>query len=120
LLRSPLFGAGVGGKEAIADARNMSADSSTRLIGNNAFASVGIFLGLVGGGMFIYFLFMQMRQTGVRRLGLMAVILILFSQLMGGIDTFRYWGFVALLWGALAVADAATDQAARASSGNDR
>jgi hypothetical protein len=116
--RSPLFGAGVGGKEAIADARNVSAGSSTVLIGNNALASVGIFLGVVGGGMFIYFMLMQMRQTGVRRLGLMAVILILFSQLMGGIDTFRFWGFISLLWGSLAVADAdtASDQGARISS----
>ena len=112
VLRSPLFGAGVGGKEVIADERNMSANSSTMVVGNNALAAIGIFLGVVGGGLFIYLVLMQIRQTGVRRIGLMAVILVLFSQLMGGIDTFRYWGFVSLLWGALAVADASTDQGA--------
>ena len=94
VFRSPLFGAGVGGKEVIADERNVSANSSTMVVGNNALAAVGIFLGVVGGALFIYLVLMQMRQTGVRRIGLMAVILILFSQLMGGIDTFRYWGFV--------------------------
>ncbi len=112
VMTSPLFGAGVGGKEVIADARNMSANSSTRVVGNNALAGIGIFLGLVGGGLFIYFVLMHMRETGVRQIGLMVVILVLFSQLMGGIDTFRYWGFVALMWGALAASSGATNPGA--------
>jgi hypothetical protein len=41
----------------------------------------------------------------VRRFGLMLVIAALFSQLMGGLVGLQYWGFIALLWGALAVAD---------------
>jgi len=118
LFRSPLFGAGVGGKEVIATARNMSESSSTMVIGNNAFAALGIFLGLVGGGLFIYLLLRHMRYTGVHRLGLMVLIVALFSQLMGGIDTFRYWGFIALLWGALAVSDAANDGASHQASVN--
>jgi hypothetical protein len=118
ILRSPLFGAGVGGKEVIADARDVSASSSTMVVGNNALAAVGIFLGIVGGTLFILLVFRQMRQTGVRRLGLMAVILLLFSQLIGGVDSFRYWGFVALFWGALATADASTDPDARVAGVN--
>ena len=35
----------------------------------------------------------------------MLVIGALVSQLNGSIDSFRYWGFVALFWGAVAVAD---------------
>lgn len=110
LVRYPIFGAGVGGKEVIADERNMAMNSSTLVIGNNALAAFGIFLGLIGGALFFYLLFQEMRHTGVRRLMLMAAMLLLFSQLMGGIDTFRYWGFIALLWGALAVGDSALDR----------
>jgi len=84
----------------------MSAAPSTQTKGNNALADIGIFLGIVGGAVFIHLVLTQARHTGVRRVGLLVVILLLFSQLMGGIDTFRYWGFIALLWGALAVADA--------------
>jgi hypothetical protein len=110
LLRSPLFGAGVGGKETIADMRDVSASSSTMVIGNNALAAVGIFLGVIGGGLFVYLVLMHMRYTGVRQIALMGVILVLFSQLMGGIDTFRYWGFVSLFWGGLAVGNTATER----------
>jgi hypothetical protein len=114
IIRSPLFGAGVGGKEVIAEVRDVSANSSTMVIGNNALAAIGIFLGLIGGALFIYFVFKHMRQMGVRRIGLLAVILALFSQLMGGIDSFRYWGFVALLWGAMAIGDSGTEKGAPA------
>lgn len=114
IIRSPLFGAGVGGKEVIAEVRDVSANSSTMVIGNNALAAIGIFLGLIGGALFIYFVFKHMRQMGVQRIGLLAVILALFSQLMGGIDSFRYWGFVALLWGAMAIGDGGTENSAPA------
>ena len=107
LLSSPLFGVGVGGKEVVAEDSNVSGNFSTPTKGNNALADIGTYLGIVGGFLFINFLFKQVRVTGVRRIGLMVTIFILFSQLMGGIDTIRYWGFIALLWGALAVADIA-------------
>jgi hypothetical protein len=109
VFKSPLFGAGVGGKEVVADARNMAAISSTRVIGNNALASIVIFLGVIGGGLFVYFVLAHMRHTGVRQIGLLVVLLVMFSQLMGGIDTFRYWGFVSLIWGALAASNVAAD-----------
>jgi hypothetical protein len=35
----------------------------------------------------------------------LAIMVVLFSQLMGGVVSFRYWGYVALIWGALAFAD---------------
>jgi hypothetical protein len=35
----------------------------------------------------------------------MLAVVFLFSMLMGGLDSFRYWGHITLLWGALAVAD---------------
>jgi hypothetical protein len=101
----PVFGVGIGGKEVVAVFRNMPDASPTFLIGNNAFASIGIFLGIVGGFLFAVLGLRQASQTGVHRLGLFAVLVFLFSQLIAGIDTCRYWGFIALLWGAVAVAD---------------
>ena len=117
LLRAPAFGVGVGGKEVIAEMRGISDEVSTVVIGNNSLAALGIYLGLVGAGLFIYLLLKHMRHTGVRRIGLISLILLLFSQLMGGIDTFRYWGFIALMWGALAVSDAANERASGAAGG---
>jgi hypothetical protein len=108
-LSVPIFGVGVGGKEVVAARGGRLEDSTTQVKGNNALADIGIFLGLVGGSIFIYLLMKQAGASGVRRLGLFAVVMVLFSQLMGGIDTFRYWGFVALLWGAMAVSDRADD-----------
>ena len=103
----PFFGVGVGGKEFVAEYRNLSESNPTLVVGNNAFASIGIFLGIVGGTMFVLLVLAQARNSGVRRVGLLAVVVILFSHLIGGIDSIRYWGFVALLWGALAAGDRA-------------
>jgi hypothetical protein len=104
--RWPLFGAGVGGKEIIAEYSPLSNASLNTAIGTNAVAEVGMYLGLIGGAWFVWLLLMEASHTGVRRLGLLLILVFLFSSLMGGIESFRYWGHIALLWGALAVADA--------------
>jgi hypothetical protein len=104
--RWPLFGVGIGGKEVVMEHTTFKLGDPIDALGNNAMAEFGIYLGLVGGAWFIYLLLMQASQTGVERLGLMLVIGTLISQLNGGVESFRYWGFVALFWGALAVADA--------------
>lgn len=103
--RWPLFGVGFSGKEVIFEHSAISFRDSDSAMGNNAFAETGTYLGLVGGLWFIYVMSRGIQQTGVYRLGLLAVIVALFSQLMGGIASFRYWGYIALFWGALAVAD---------------
>ncbi len=102
---SPLFGLGISGKEMIPRYTSLPVTRPEDALGNNVMAEFGTYLGLMGGAWFIYLLLMQVRHSGVQRLGLMGVFVILFSQLMGGFETFRYWGFIALLWGALAVAD---------------
>jgi len=101
----PLFGVGVGGKEVVAQRGSSNFQSSSYIKGNNALADVGIYLGIVGGAVFFALLVRQARRSGVERVFLWLVLFVCFSQLMGGIDTFRYWGFIALLWGALAIAD---------------
>ena len=98
--RWPLFGVGISGKEVVLESGRFGDD-----LGNNAMAEMWTYLGLVGGVLFIYVLLRQAYQTGVDRLGLLVVTVALFSQLMGGFVAFRSWGFIALIWGALAVAD---------------
>ena len=103
--RWPVFGVGFGGKEVVMEHSVFQGVDPKFAIGTNATGELGTFLGLMGGTLFLWLLMRQVKQTGARRLGLMLAILAMFSQLMGGIASFRYWGFVAIFWGALAVAD---------------
>jgi hypothetical protein len=105
--RWPLFGTGIGGKEVVMENSPFRDHGSLNAaIGGNAVADVGNYLGLLGGAWFVWLLLMQARHNGARRLGLMLVLVFLFSMLMGSIESFRFWGHITLLWGALAVADA--------------
>jgi hypothetical protein len=103
--RWPVFGVGFGGKEVVLEESRFSDTNYRFAMGSNAAAEVGTYLGLLGGAWFIWLLLREASQTGVRRRAVMLAIVFLFSMLMGGLDSFRYWGHIALLWGALAVAD---------------
>lgn len=105
LSRWPAFGVGFGGKEVVVERSGVAETNYRFLMGSNAAAEVGIYLGLLGGAWFIWLLLMEASHTGVQRLPLMLLIVFLFSLLMGGLESFRYWGHIALLWGSLAVAD---------------
>jgi hypothetical protein len=107
--RWPLFGVGVGGKEVILENSVFSDTNASYAMGANAAAEIGTYLGLIGGAWFIWLLLSEVSHTGARRLGLMLAMMFLFSLLMGGVDSFRYWGHIALLWGGLAVADSTDD-----------
>jgi len=104
-LRSPLFGVGIGGKEVVAEQTTLRLNKPTVALGNNALAEIGVYLGLAGSVWFISLLWAEFRHSGVRRIGMLIILVVLFSQLMGGVVGFQYWGFIALIWGALAVAD---------------
>ena len=108
--RWPLFGVGIGGTEVIMEHTTIEGINPKYAVGNNVMAEFGIYLGLVGAAWFIYLLRTQAAQMGVRRFGLLLLIGALMSQLEGGMVAFRFWGFIALLWGALAVADQSTAQ----------
>jgi len=103
--RWPIFGVGFGGKELVFEHSTIAASTYKIAMGGNAITQVGMYLGILGGAWFIWLLLRQASHTGVQRLGLMLAMVFLFSMLMGGLDSFRYWGHIALLWGALAVAD---------------
>jgi len=108
-LRWPLFGVGISGKEVVAEYTRLPINPPILAIGNNAMAEHGTYLGIVGGSLFFYLLFRHIQHTGVRRLGLMLVIAVCFSQLMGGMESIRYWGYIGLFWGALAVSDSTAE-----------
>jgi hypothetical protein len=112
LSRWPIFGVGFGGKEIVLAESALSEEhfNYRQAMGANAVAQVGIYLGLLGGALFVWLLLKEASRTGARRLGLMLAIIFLFSMLMGGLDSFRYWGHIALLWGALAIADSGGDR----------
>jgi len=110
-LRSPLFGVGIGGKEVVAEQTTLRLHRPEVALGNNALAEIGVYLGIVGGALFVTILIGQFRYSGVRRVSLLLILIVLFSQLMGGFVSFQYWGFIALIWGAVAVADRASSAA---------
>lgn len=103
--RWPIFGVGFGGKEVVGEARDTGSGNYRHSMGANAAAEVWTYLGLLGGVWFLWLLLKEASHTGAQRLGLLLVMIFLFSQLMGSLDSFRYWGHVAVLWGALSVAD---------------
>lgn len=107
--RWPVFGVGISGKEVVLENTNIRVSNADAAVGNNVMAEIGIYLGLVGGAWFIYLLLRQTQQTGAQRLGLVLILGGLFSQLMGGMESFRYWGSIALLWGAVVAADSRAD-----------
>ena len=110
--RWPLFGVGFGGDDVVMEHSVIQGVDPKYAMGTNAAGELGIFLGLMGGTWFLWLLMRQVKQTGAQRLGLLLAILAMFSQLMGGLATFRYWGFVAMFWGALAVADTEVNRGA--------
>jgi hypothetical protein len=111
--RYPFFGVGFGGKEVVLEESAFSDTNYRVAMGSNSAAEVGTYLGLLGGAWLIWLLLRQVAHTGGRRVGLLLLLLFLFSLLMGALDSFRFWGHAALLWGALAVADSAGDESAK-------
>lgn len=105
--RWPVFGVGFGGKDVAFDESGMSKArySYRQSMGSNVAAEVGTCLGVIGSIWFVWLLVRQSIHTGTSRPGLLMVLIFLFSMLTGGLETIRYWGHIALFWGALAVAD---------------
>jgi len=117
-LNWPLFGVGISGKEVVADQTRLVLDRPIEAIGNNAMGELGTYLGIIGSFLFLFLMSRHLRHTGVRRLGLMLLLVVFFSQLMGGLESIRYWGYVGLFWGALTVSDSGLDAAANADDAN--
>lgn len=114
--RWPFFGVGFGGKEIVLEESRFTTTSYRVALGSNAAAEVGTYLGLVGGALFVWLFLMEAAHTGVRRRVALLGFVFMFSLMMGSLDSFKYWGHIALLWGALAVADSNSAGVARSAS----
>ena len=104
--RWPFFGVGIGGKDVVFEHSLVELNEATNAMGKNIVGELGISLGLVGASVFLLLLLKHAHYTGVKRVGLFGILFMMTSLLMGGLVTFRYWGLVAILWGAMALADA--------------
>jgi hypothetical protein len=103
--RWPFFGVGIGGKEIVMEHTSYPGVQPRHVLGTNVMGELGTYLGLIGAAWFLWLLARQGAATGVQRLGLLLLICAIMAQLEGGMMTFRFWGFIALYWGALAVVD---------------
>ena len=102
----PVFGAGIGGKEVVAEGIFVLQGADPRVgLGTNGLAQGGIYLGILGVAWFLWIFLRHAGHIGIQRLGLLLVLVGLMAQLQGGVDSIRFWGFISPLWGALAVAD---------------
>lgn len=103
--RWPFFGVGIGGKEIVMENTKYPGVPARQVLGTNVMGELGTYLGLIGAAWFLWLLVRHASETGVQRVGLFLVICAIMAQLEGGMMTFRFWGFIALYWGALAVVD---------------
>lgn len=101
---SPVFGLGLGG-EVNLEQYSRFPFSYLEAAGTNAFILLLITMGPVGGLILTYVLVRYWRQEWTTR-ALLALFLFLFvAAQMGGSVTLRFWGYVFVLIGALAIAD---------------
>lgn len=92
---NPFTGFGVSGKRSLEEYSSFT-KSYQIAFGNNAFASLFIYFGLVGFLTFSLLIVNYLRVFNIDWLGwIMAVIL--FMQTMGGLETVRLWMYLAIL-----------------------
>lgn len=102
---SPLFGAGISGKEAAHEIVDFPfIVEPVHLFGNNV-AALFMYLGIVGGLSLTYVLRRYMYATGIRRFGLFLFFAFSLGQTMGGFESPRFWGYLFLIMGLLYHAD---------------
>jgi hypothetical protein len=97
---SPLFGVGISGKEVIGRYSSLPVDPELAL-GTNAFATLFIYMGVVGSILFVVAFVTYWRRARVGQIVLLAVLILALCQTMGGFETPRFWGYVFLFAGAV-------------------
>lgn len=113
----PIFGVGIGAKEALSDQianvylpffdSSWLYENYSSVLGN-AFANSFIYFGLAGAALFYYLVTKWASGFAVKSLVTMPVILLLF-QLDGAIESVRMWGYIALVLGSYALAKKSRD-----------
>jgi hypothetical protein len=115
----PVFGVGIGAKEAlwefVRDSYSRNFTDASYLYGvyldyfNNALANSLMFFGLIGAAVFYYLIAYWARSFGVRAIVSLPVVL-LFFMLDGALEGIRMWSSIALVMGCYLVAKQAHDE----------
>lgn len=95
LLASPIFGVGISGKEVIERYSSLPLDPELAL-GTNVLAMLFIYLGVVGVFLFVGVFHIYWRKLRIRQVALLAILILALSQMMGGFETPRFWGYTFL------------------------
>lgn len=101
LQNSPFFGIGISGKEVIERFSSLPLDPDIAL-GNNVLAMFFMYFGLVGSILFIGAILNYWRRAEVGRILLLVVLVLALSQMMGGFESPRLWGYTFLFAGVVA------------------
>lgn len=93
---SPLFGIGISGKEII-EAYSTLPIAPEYAFGNNNFATLFIYLGIVGSTLFIFVFRGYLMRKGIGNIFLLAVVIAGLAQSMGAFESPRFWGYIFLI-----------------------
>lgn len=103
LSSSPLFGVGISGKEVVGLFSSLPIDPGYAF-GNNNLAALFIYLGLFGSGLFLLSFYQYLGKfLSSHHLIMLVVLVVGMSQMMGGFETPRFWGYVFIFIGVLSV-----------------
>ena len=100
----PLFGVGISGKQTAIDIINIPFLEPNFLVSNNI-ATLFIYFGVFGSGIFVYFIIRYLKKSGLRRIVLLFFFWICLAISMGGFESPRFWGYMFLVAGIFFHAD---------------
>ena len=95
---SPLFGVGISGKEVI-DSFSSLPIAPDLALGTNALATILTYLGILGSLLFIKVFRDYLLRIRIREMALLVVFILALSQMMSGVESPRFWGYVFLFIG---------------------
>jgi hypothetical protein len=95
---SPLFGVGISGKEVI-DSFSSLPVAPDLALGTNALAAILTYLGILGSLLFIKVFRDYLLRMKIREIALLIVFVLALSQMMSGVESPRFWGYVFLFIG---------------------
>lgn len=100
LKSSPFFGVGISGKELIGVYSSLPLDSSDAF-GNNNLAAMFTYLGGLGGMLFIAVFYGYIGRIRISSKLIFIIMFIALTQMMGGFESPRFWGYIFLFIGVL-------------------
>lgn len=92
---NPVLGVGVGGKRSLERYSSFTSRYDIA-VGNNAFATIFIFFGAIGGVIFVLIFYRYIRRQSFDTILLLPSVVLLLNS-MGGLETPRCWVYLAVL-----------------------